>query len=118
MIWSSRGGTGQQCRSGVVQSPNISTFRTNALIGRVLSETLPNGSAPAVTSRVLMSDPAPDGLATIVNKQMVGDTRYYDAAGFPNRTGGLPLAFRPLGLCCWRGPGLLQQREGRQNAHF
>ena len=59
------------------------------LIGRVLSETLPNGALPAVASRVLASDPAPNGLATVINMQMVGDTRYYDAAGFPGRTVGL-----------------------------
>jgi hypothetical protein len=59
------------------------------LIGRVLSEALPNGAPPAVSSRVLISEPAPNGLATVVNMQMVGDTRYYDAAGFPGRTVGL-----------------------------
>jgi hypothetical protein len=59
------------------------------LVGRVLSETLPNGAVPAVTSRVLVSDPAPNGLATVINMQMVGETRYYDAAGFPGRTVGL-----------------------------
>jgi predicted AlkP superfamily pyrophosphatase or phosphodiesterase len=59
------------------------------LIGRVLSETLPNGALPAVSSRVLASDPAPNGLATVINIQMVGGTRYYDAAGFPGRTVGL-----------------------------
>jgi hypothetical protein len=59
------------------------------LVGRVLSEALPNGALPAVSSRVLISEPAPNGLATVVNMQMVGDTRYYDAAGFPGRTVGL-----------------------------
>jgi len=59
------------------------------LIGRVLAEALPNGAIPQVTSRVIMSDPAPNGLATVVNAQMVGDTRYFDAAGFPGRTVGL-----------------------------
>jgi len=59
------------------------------LIGRVLSETLPNGALPVVTSRVLASDPAPNGLATVINMQMVGDTRYFDAAGFPGRSVGL-----------------------------
>src|SRR5262249_37796555 len=58
------------------------------LVGRVLSETLPNGAVPAVTSRVLVSDPAPNGLATVVNMQMVGETRYFDAAGFAGRTVG------------------------------
>jgi hypothetical protein len=65
------------------------------LTGRVLSETLPNGAVPAVTSRVLVSDPAPNGLATVVNMQMVGETRYYDAAGFPGRTVGLSSTILP-----------------------
>jgi hypothetical protein len=65
------------------------------LIGRVLSEALPNGALPAVTSRVLISDAASNGLATVVNMQMVGDTRYYDAAGFPGRTVGLSTTALP-----------------------
>jgi Type I phosphodiesterase / nucleotide pyrophosphatase len=65
------------------------------LIGRVISEALPNGALPAVTSRVLISDPAPNGLATVINMQMVGDTRYYDAAGFPGRTVGLSTTALP-----------------------
>ena len=65
------------------------------LIGRVLTEALPNGALPAVTSRILTSEPAPNGLATVVNMQMVGDTRYYDAAGFPGRTVGLSTTALP-----------------------
>jgi len=65
------------------------------LVGRVLSETLPNGAVPAVTSRVLVSDPAPNGLATVVNMQMVGETRYFDAAGFSGRTVGLSSTILP-----------------------
>jgi hypothetical protein len=65
------------------------------LVGRVLSEALPNGAVPAVTSLVLVSDPAPNGLATVVNMQMVGETRYFDAAGFPGRTVGLSSTILP-----------------------
>jgi Type I phosphodiesterase / nucleotide pyrophosphatase len=68
---------------------------TGKLTGRVLSETLPNGAVPAFTSRVLVSDPAPNGLATVVNMQMVGETRYYDAAGFSGRTVGLSSTILP-----------------------
>jgi hypothetical protein len=50
---------------------------------------------PAVTSLVLVSDPAPNGLATVVNMQMVGETRYFDAAGFPGRTVGLSSTILP-----------------------
>jgi hypothetical protein len=59
------------------------------LVGRVISEAMPNGAVPEVASRVLMSDPASNGLITVVNMQMVGDTRYFDAAGFSGRTVGL-----------------------------
>ena len=59
------------------------------LVGRPLSETLPNGALPDVTSRVVTSEPAPNGITTVVDVQIVGTTRYYDAAGFPGRTVGL-----------------------------
>ena len=36
------------------------------LVGRVLTETLPNGAVPAVTGRVMTSDPAPNGLVTVL----------------------------------------------------
>jgi hypothetical protein len=67
------------------------------LVGRVLSEALPNGAVPAVTSRVLVSDPAANGLATVIDMQMVGETRYFDAAGFPGRTVGLSATPLPSG---------------------
>jgi hypothetical protein len=65
------------------------------LVGRVLSEALPNGALPEVTSRVLISEPAPNGLVTVLNMQMVGSTRYFDAAGFPDRTVGLSTTALP-----------------------
>ncbi len=33
--------------------------------------------------------PAPNGLTTVINMQTVGETRYFDAGGFPGRTVGL-----------------------------
>jgi type I phosphodiesterase/nucleotide pyrophosphatase len=59
------------------------------LVGRVLTEALPNGALPDVQSRVVVSDPAVNGLTTVLNVQTVGETRYFDAAGFPGRTVGL-----------------------------
>ncbi|HEX8829206.1 MAG TPA: alkaline phosphatase family protein, partial [Xanthobacteraceae bacterium] len=59
------------------------------LVGRVLTEVLPGGAIPEVTSRVVTSDAAPNGLATVLDVQQVGPTRYFDAAGFPGRTVGL-----------------------------
>ena len=51
-----------------------------------------NGAAPNVTGCVVTSDPAPNGLVTVFDMQMVGETRYFDAAGFPGRTVGLSTA--------------------------
>jgi hypothetical protein len=65
------------------------------LLGRVLSEALPNGALPQVTSRVVISEPAANGLSTIANTQTVGETRYIDAAGFPGRTVGLTTTMLP-----------------------
>jgi type I phosphodiesterase/nucleotide pyrophosphatase len=65
------------------------------LVGRVLSETLPDGLVPEVTSRVVVSEPAANGLATVLDMQMVGTTRYFDAAGFPGRTVGLSTTVFP-----------------------
>jgi predicted AlkP superfamily pyrophosphatase or phosphodiesterase len=59
------------------------------LLGRVITEALPNGAVPQMASRVVMSEPAANGLVTVVNMQTVGTTRYFDAAGFPGRTVGL-----------------------------
>jgi arylsulfatase A-like enzyme len=60
------------------------------LMGRVLSEALPNGAPPAVKRQMVRSKPAGNGLATVVETESVGDTFYYDEAGFPGRTVGLP----------------------------
>ena len=65
------------------------------LLGRVLTETLPGGTVPAITSRVLKSVPATNGLMTVVNMQTVGTTHYFDAAGFPGRTVGLTTTGQP-----------------------
>ena len=58
------------------------------LIGRLLSEALPGGTAPRADRHVLRSQPA-QGIATILEYQTVGGTRYFDAAGFAGRTAGL-----------------------------
>jgi len=75
------------------------------LIGRVLAEALPNGAIPPVKSRVLTSEPAPNGLATMIDLQTVGDTRYFDAAGFQGRTVGLSAtSLAPATQWMRRGP--------------
>ena len=73
----------------IAQLMQLDVSDKGKLIGRVLSEALPNGAVPEATGRVVTSEPAPNGLATVINMQMVGDTRYFDAAGFPGRTVGL-----------------------------
>jgi arylsulfatase A-like enzyme len=60
------------------------------LVGRVLSEAMPNGTLPAVSQEVVRSEPDAGGRATVVVTQKIGDTRYFDAAGYPGRTLGLP----------------------------
>jgi hypothetical protein len=65
------------------------------LVGRVLSEALPGGAIPEVSNRVITSEPAANGLATVLNMQKVGETRYFDAAGFPGRTVGLSTTSLP-----------------------
>ena len=59
------------------------------LAGRVLSEAMPGGALPEVKSFTVVSDPAANGLRTVLDMQSVGDVRYFDAAGFPGRTVGL-----------------------------
>jgi len=66
---------------GLAQKPN------GSLIGRVMTEAMPNGATPKSTSVSLKSEPAANGLRTKL--QRVGSQRYFDAAGFQGRTVGL-----------------------------
>jgi len=59
------------------------------LMGRVIEEALPGGSNPQVEHFVERATPGRNGLATILVGQRVGQTRYFDAAGFPGRTVGM-----------------------------
>jgi hypothetical protein len=59
------------------------------LVGRVLTEALVNGSTPSVTEHTVQSEPDPAGQVTVLKYQSVGQTRYFDAAGYPGRTLGL-----------------------------
>ena len=70
---------------------------SDKLVGRVLTEVLADGAAPHVTGCTLASDPAPNGLVTVLNMQMAGTTRYFDAAGFLGKTVGLSTAPLPCG---------------------
>ena len=60
------------------------------LVGRPLTETMPNGAMPGWESRLTVSEPDSAGRVTAVATQLVGSVRYFDAAGYPGRTLGLP----------------------------
>ncbi len=59
------------------------------LIGRVMTEAMPNGATPKAVSDTLRSKPDAQGLRTVLQLQTVGKQRYFDVAGFPGRTVGL-----------------------------
>jgi hypothetical protein len=65
-------------------------LKGTALMGRVVTEALPNGAAVSFTAGMKTSEPDASGLATTLAYQKVGDTPYFDAAGFQGRTVGLP----------------------------
>ncbi len=60
------------------------------LVGRVLGEAMPNGAMPGVQSSKVRSEPDAAGNVTVLLMQSVGTVRYFDAAGYPGRTLGLP----------------------------
>ncbi len=59
------------------------------LQGRVMDEAFPGGAAPTVENWVERANSGAHGLATVLIGQRVGNTRYFDAAGFDGRTVGL-----------------------------
>jgi arylsulfatase A-like enzyme len=79
----------------IAQLMQLDPHDKGTLLGRVLSEALPNGAVPPVTSKVVTSEPAANGLVTVLDMQTVGTTRYFDAAGFPGRTVGLTATALP-----------------------
>jgi type I phosphodiesterase/nucleotide pyrophosphatase len=68
---------------GLTQKPH------GSLVGRVMTEAMPNGATPKARSVAVKSERAANGLRTVLNLQRVGSQRYFDAAGFPGRTLGL-----------------------------
>ena len=60
------------------------------LEGRPLAEAFPNGAMPKWERKTLVSEASSSGLRTILAYQTSGPTKYFDAAGFPGRTVGLP----------------------------
>jgi predicted AlkP superfamily pyrophosphatase or phosphodiesterase len=68
---------------GLLQQPK------GHLIGRVMTEAMPNGATPQAYAGSVKSKPSANGLRTVLNFQRVGTQRYFDTAGFPGRTLGL-----------------------------
>jgi predicted AlkP superfamily pyrophosphatase or phosphodiesterase len=68
---------------GLMQKPK------GPLVGRVVTEAMPNGATPQAYAGTIKSKPAANGLRTVLNFQRVGTQRYFDTAGFPGRTLGL-----------------------------
>lgn len=68
---------------------DLKTEDKGKLVGRVISEAMKDGTMPEVASKMIVSEPAANGLKTIIDLQTVGETRYFDAAGFAGRTVGL-----------------------------
>jgi len=61
------------------------------LTGRVITEALAQGSATVEFTRSVIDSPeGAGGVKTTLSYQVVGQTRYFDAAGFPGRTVDLP----------------------------
>ncbi len=59
------------------------------LKGRVITEALKGGAAVTATRDTITSAPGPGGVRTILNRQSVGQTHYFDAAGIEGRVVGL-----------------------------
>jgi hypothetical protein len=68
---------------GLTQEPK------GTLVGRVMTEAMPNGATPQAYAGTVKSRPAANGLRTVLNFQRIGTQRYFDTAGFPGRTLGL-----------------------------
>jgi hypothetical protein len=68
---------------------NLTPKPKGNLIGRVMTEAMPNGATPQAFAGSVKSQPSANGLRTVLNFQRVGTQRYFDAAGFPGRTLGL-----------------------------
>jgi Type I phosphodiesterase / nucleotide pyrophosphatase len=58
-------------------------------LGRELNEAMPDGNMPNWKTLFQISEADPAGHRTIVQTQLVGDTHYFDAAGYEGRTLGL-----------------------------
>lgn len=67
------------------------------LLGRVITEAMPNGQVPRSFAATIEGKPAANGLQTVLKFQRVQQQRYFDVAGFPGRTVGLPETTKTAG---------------------
>ena len=74
----------------VVHLLGLSIPDRGKLVGRVLTEAMPAGAMPEARREVVRSQPDTAGRVTAVATQTVGETRYFDAAGYPGCSLGLP----------------------------
>ena len=83
--------SGQQCRCRRDDRADIGTaLKPNGnLIGRAMTEAMPNGVDAEGKRRLDEVKSSANGLRTVLNFQRVGNQRYFDAAGIPGRTVGL-----------------------------
>jgi hypothetical protein len=73
----------------IAQLMGLRTSAAGGLMGRVMSEALPNGITQKFADGQIVSKPSANGLRTVLRYQRVSSQRYFDAAGFEGRTVGL-----------------------------
>jgi Type I phosphodiesterase / nucleotide pyrophosphatase len=73
----------------IAQLMGLRASAAGGLIGRVMSEALPNGITPKFADGQIVSKPSANRLRTVLRYQRVSSQRYFDAAGFDGRTVGL-----------------------------
>jgi Type I phosphodiesterase / nucleotide pyrophosphatase len=73
----------------IAQLLGLRPSAVGGLKGRVLSEALPNGTVPKSADDTIRSQPAANGLQTVIKFQRVSTQRYFDVGGFAGRTVGL-----------------------------
>jgi arylsulfatase A-like enzyme len=76
----------------IAQLMGLRASAAGGLMGRVMSEALPNGITPKFADGQIVSKPSASGLRTMIKYQRVSSQRYFDAAGFEGRTVGLEAA--------------------------
>lgn len=69
---------------------NLDLTSPGRLRGRVLREAMPGGNPPAFFAAEVRSLPDDNGHQTVLRGQVAGTTLYFDAAGYPGRTLGIP----------------------------